>query len=88
MSVHTDLGLESFQAIQNTSANSPFSAAMNTEVDPIPTPETLSKAGSGELYDKEGNKTTFSEITKDHRVLIIFIRHFCKPPPCPHSGTS
>lgn len=40
----------------------------------------LSSLRSAELFDKDGAKTTFGELTGGKNIAVVFIRHFCVSP--------
>lgn len=42
------------------------------------TSEVLASLGNAEVFDQDDNRFTWSELTKRKRVVVIFIRHFCK----------
>jgi len=37
----------------------------------------LQAASTSELFDLEGKKTTFGDLTHGKRVVVVFVRHFC-----------
>jgi len=40
--------------------------------------EQIEAARTVEVFDKDGKKTTFGELINDKRIVVIFIRHFCR----------
>ncbi|ORX39765.1 hypothetical protein BD324DRAFT_648394 [Kockovaella imperatae] len=52
------------------------SSRSSADLDRPPTPEQLVEAQSSELFDEDGHRTTFGELTRGKRVVVIFIRHW------------
>jgi hypothetical protein len=49
-----------------------------TDNEPSLTREHLLAVSSAELFDQDGKKISFEELTKGRRMILIFIRHFCE----------
>lgn len=49
-------------------------------------PEVLVSLKNAELFDQDGQRYTWSDLTQGKRVVVIFIRHFCESLQTLHTG--
>lgn len=42
------------------------------------TPQQLESISDAEVFDQDGKKYTWGELTGGKRVVVVFIRHFCE----------
>jgi hypothetical protein len=54
-----------------------MSKPSSKDSDALLTPQELQSVSNAELFDQDGRKITFGDLTRGKRIVLVFIRHFC-----------